>query len=76
MTLCQYMTNFPEYHHEIDNRTLDDYVIEGLGLYHDDIIIPHFDGKTFGKTYLNEGIDHINDYILPTQHGTRITWRS
>ncbi|PID84304.1 hypothetical protein CSB09_01640 [Candidatus Gracilibacteria bacterium] len=68
MTLCNYMTNFPEYLHEIDNRKTEDYIIEGLGL-NDDIIIPHFDGKSFGKTYLNEGIDYMNDYILPLSVG-------
>lgn len=30
MTLCNYMTNFPEYLHEIDNRKTEDYIIEGL----------------------------------------------
>ncbi len=68
MTLCNYMTNFPEYLHEIDNRKTEDYIIEGLWL-NDDIIIPHFDGKSFWKTYLNEWIDYMNDYILPLSVG-------
>lgn len=64
MTLCEYMTDFPEYLHEVDDREIDDYIIEGLG-FHNEILIPHFDGKNFGRSYLNEGINHVKDYILP-----------
>lgn len=28
MTLCEYMTDFPEYLHEIDDRNIDDYIIQ------------------------------------------------
>lgn len=28
MTLCEYMTDFPEYLHEVDNRKMEDFVIK------------------------------------------------
>lgn len=71
MTLCEYMTDFPEYLHERDDREMDDYIIKGLGLYHE-ILIPHFDGAAFGESYLDEGIDHLNDYILPLSRGREL----
>lgn len=60
MNLCETVANFPEELADLDEPRW----FEGLG-FCDEIIIPHFDGKT--KTYqipLDE-IDIVNDYILP-----------
>lgn len=60
MNLCKTVANFPEEPADLEEPRW----FEGLG-FCDEIIIPHFDGKT--KTYqipLDE-IDIVNDYILP-----------
>ena len=39
---------------------------------HNEILIPHFDGKVFGSSYLDEGMDHTKDYILPLSVGREL----
>lgn len=62
MNMCDTVYNFPEEVTDLDEPRMFD----GLGLCQD-IIIPHFDGKTYQLDF--EGLlDVVNDFVLPASH--------
>jgi peptidase E len=66
MNLCKTVCDFPEDQTDLDGRTNDERFYDGLG-YHDEIIIPHFNGDEYGLS--EDGLDILNDYILPLSNG-------
>ena len=68
MNLCEVVLDFPESSMEVDGRVGDEYFLKGLG-FHNEIIVPHFDGTTkYNKKYEFD-IDIMGDYILPLSKG-------
>lgn len=63
MNLCKKVANFPEELADLKQKRW----VKGLG-YHDDIIIPHFDGVTKSYQIECDEIDVVNDYVLPYSH--------
>ncbi|MDE7164311.1 MAG: Type 1 glutamine amidotransferase-like domain-containing protein [Clostridiales bacterium] len=64
MNLCKQIANFPEELSDLKEPRW----LEGMGLA-DEIIIPHYDGKTDSYQFPCEDFDIARDYILPMSNG-------
>lgn len=61
MNLCKKVANFPEELCDLKEKRW----IKGLG-FHDDIIIPHFDGVSYQIEC--EEVDVVKDFVLPSSY--------